>query len=72
MHAPFSANPLHIADTAQRMAQKAEGTESRVFQKVAVVSLGVVAAASAAQVLLGLLRELNRRYDNDRNSDRSR
>lgn len=72
MHTPFSTNPLHIAGTAQKMAQNAEGADSRLFQKVAVISMGVVALASATQVLLGLLRELNRKYDNDKYSGRSR
>lgn len=71
-HAPFSINPFHIADAAQRMAEKAEGADSRVFQKVAMVSMGVVALASTAQVFLSLLRELNRKYDENQKLGRWR
>ena len=71
-HSPFSTNPFHIADAAQRMAEKAEGADSRAFQKVAMVSMGVVALASTAQVFLSLLRELNRKCDDIQRSSRGR
>lgn len=73
MHAPFTPitpNPLHIANEAQKMAEKA-GHDGRVFQKVAMVSMGVMAAASVMQMLMPLLRELNRKYDHD-DRERSR
>lgn len=72
MHVPFSPNPLQVANEAQKMAQNAEGMESRLFQKVAVVSMGVVAVASVMQVLMPLLHQLNRKYDDEKREGRGR
>ena len=59
-------NPLSIAETAQRMADKAGKDDGKIFQKVALISMGVMAFASAAQVLL----ELAKRNDRNRYHDR--
>jgi hypothetical protein len=72
MNAPFPPNPLQVANMAQRMAGNAEGMDSRVFQKVAMVSMGVMAVASVVQVLAPLLRELNRKHDDERSRGRGR
>lgn len=69
LHAP---NPLHIANEAQKMAQKAEGSDGKVFQKVAMISMGVMAAASVVHMLTPLLRELNRKYGNERDRGHDR
>jgi len=54
-------NPLHLANTAQQMARSAPAADAVVFNKVAMVCMGVMAAASVMQVLQPLLRDLNRR-----------
>lgn len=54
-------NPLHLANTAQQMARNAPGHDAAVFNKVALVCMGVMAAASVVQVLQPLIRDLNRR-----------
>jgi hypothetical protein len=54
------SNPLFLAEKAQQMAKGANGRESEVFQKVALISMCTVAVASGMQVLLHLWRELNR------------
>ncbi|HMQ16211.1 MAG TPA: hypothetical protein PKC49_09580 [Phycisphaerae bacterium] len=54
-------NPLHLANTAQQMARSAPASDAVVFNKVAMVCMGVMAAASVMQVLQPLLRDLNRR-----------
>jgi hypothetical protein len=72
VHTPFSTNPLHIANEAQKMAQRAEGADGRIFQKVAMVSMGVVALASVAQVFVSLLRELNRKLGKETHAGRGR
>lgn len=54
-------NPLHLANTAQQMARSAPASDAVVFNKVAMVCMGVMAAASVAQVFQSLLRDLNRR-----------
>jgi hypothetical protein len=53
---PHQPNPLTLAETAQRMAAKAEEGDAKIFQKVALVSMSVMALSSAAQVVLELLR----------------
>lgn len=53
-------NPLHLANTAQQMARAAPRDDAVVFNKVAMVCMGVMAAASVMQVLQPLLRDLNR------------
>lgn len=52
-------NPLHLANTAQQMARNAPSGDALVFNKVAMISMGVMAAASVIQLLQPLLRELN-------------
>lgn len=54
-------DPLHIANAAQQMARTAPGNDAVVFGRVAMVCMGVMAAASVAQVFQSLLRDLNRR-----------
>ena len=61
MNSPFNHNPLFLAKEAQQMAQKAKGSDCEVFQKVALVSMCVMAAAGASQILLQLWKEINRR-----------
>lgn len=56
-------NPLHLANTAQQMARMAPKDDAVVFNKVAMVCMGVMAAASVIQVLQPLLRDLNRQHD---------
>jgi hypothetical protein len=55
-------NPLHLANTAQSMARSAPGGDAAVFNKVAMVCMGVTALASAVQVLQPLLREHDRKH----------
>lgn len=55
-------NPLHIANTAQSMARTAAGADAVVFNKVAMVCMGVMAASSVVQALQPLLRERNERH----------
>lgn len=56
-------NPLHLANTAQHMARNAPKDDAVVFNKVAMVCMGVMAAASVMQMLQPLLREINRKHD---------
>jgi hypothetical protein len=58
-------NPLHLANTAQQMARSAPASDAVVFNKVAMVCMGVMAAASVMQVLQPLLRDLNRKHAAD-------
>lgn len=58
-------NPLHLANTAQQMARNAPAADAVVFNKVAMVCMGVMAAASVAQVFQPLLRDLNRKHEGD-------
>lgn len=51
--------PFHVASTAQQMARFAPAADAVVFNKVAMVCMGVMAAASVMQVLQPLLRQLN-------------
>lgn len=53
-------NPLHLANTAQQMARTAPASDAVVFNRMAMVCMGVMAAASVAQVFQSLLRDLNR------------
>jgi hypothetical protein len=55
-------NPLHLANAAQQMARSAPLTDAAVFNKVAMVSMGVMAAASVIQMVQPLLRDLNRKH----------
>ena len=54
-------NPLHLANTAQQMARNAPASDAVVFNRMAMVCMGVMAAASVAQVFQSLLRDLNRK-----------
>jgi len=54
-------NPFYIAQQAQQLAKNAKGDDCAVFQKLALVSMGVMAVAGASQVLLSLWKELNRK-----------
>jgi hypothetical protein len=72
MNASFQQNPMHVANMAQRMAKNAEGSNSLVFERVAMVSMGAVAAASVMQILAPLLRDLNRKYDEKGRGQRAR
>lgn len=65
MNAP---NPLHLANTAQQMARNAPTNDAVVFNKVAMICMGVMAAASVVQVLQPLLRDINRRHDHQRHA----
>jgi hypothetical protein len=64
------ANPLHVANMAQNMARNAEGQDSVAFQKVALICMGVMAAASVVSVFQPLLRDLNRRHEPERSRSR--
>lgn len=55
-------NPLHLASTAQQMARSAPAADAVVFNKVAMICMGVMAAASVLQVVQPLLRDLNRKH----------
>jgi len=65
MNAP---NPLHLANTAQQLARNAPKDDAVVFNKVAMICMGVMAAASVAQVLQPLLRDLTRKHDRENRS----
>jgi hypothetical protein len=61
-------NPLHLANTAQQMARSAPLNDAVVFNKVAMVCMGVMAAASVVQVLQPLLRDLNHKHSREANA----
>lgn len=61
-------NPLHLANTAQQMARQAPKDDAVVFNKVAMVCMGVMAAASVVQVLRPLLRDLTHQHDGESRS----
>jgi hypothetical protein len=56
-------NPLHLANTAQQMARNAPKDDAVIFNKVAMICMGVMATASVLQVLQPLIRDLTRRRD---------
>ncbi|MFN7742713.1 MAG: hypothetical protein ACK5Q8_04620 [Phycisphaerales bacterium] len=58
-------NPLHLANTAQQMARSAPAGDAAVFNKVAMICMGVMAAASVVQMLQPLLRELNHKHSRE-------
>lgn len=62
-------NPLH---TAQSMARSAPGSDAVVFNKVAMVCMGVMAAASVVQMLQPLLSKLNQKHSDRTPDDRGR
>lgn len=57
-------NPLHLANTAQHMARIAPKDDAVVFNKVALVCMGVMAAVSVLQLVQPLLRDINRKHAN--------
>lgn len=59
-------NPLYVANSAQQMARNAPKHDAAVFNRVAMVCMGVMAAASVAEILRPILRDLNRRHDRER------
>lgn len=61
----YTPSPLHLASTAQQMASAAPNAVAVVFNKVAMLCMGVMAVASAVQVMQPLIRDLNRRHDRD-------
>ncbi len=66
-------NPLHLANSAQQMARNAPACDAAIFNKVAMVSMGVMAAAAVVQMLQPLLRDLNGKHDKHPfNADRGR
>lgn len=60
-----SPNPLHLANTAQQLARNAPKDDAVVFNKVAMVCMGVMAAAAVVQAVQPLLRDLNRQHDRE-------
>lgn len=58
-------SPLQLANTAQQMARSAPKNDAVVFNKVAMICMGVMAAASVLQVLRPLLRELSCKEDQE-------
>ncbi|MDX2119005.1 MAG: hypothetical protein SFY96_12560 [Planctomycetota bacterium] len=54
--------PMHVAATAQQMARIAPPENAAAFNKVAMVCMGVMAAASALQIVQPLLRQLNQKH----------
>lgn len=58
-------SPLDLARTAQQMARAAPADNAVVFNKVALVCMGVMAAASVVQVLQPLFRDLVSRKNDD-------
>ncbi len=65
-------NPLHLANTAQQMARSAPSGDALVFNKIAMISMGVMAAASVIQLLQPLLRDLNRHHSEKNKRGRGR
>lgn len=55
-------SPFQIANTAQQMARQAPHSDALVFNKVAMVCMGVMAAASVMQMLQPFLRDLNGKH----------
>lgn len=55
--------PFHVASTAQQMARFAPASDAVAFNKIAMVCMGVMAAASVSQVLHTLLRDLNKCHE---------
>lgn len=61
-------SPLHLANSAQQMARIAPKADAVVFNKVAMVCMGVMAAAAVVQMLQPLLRDLNRKHARESNN----
>jgi len=62
-------NPLLLASTAQQMARNAPQGDAAVFNKVAMISMGVMAAASVVHILHPILRDLNRKHAKQTSTD---
>lgn len=62
-------DPLTIAKESMAMSRE---TGSQVFQTVALVSMVAMALASLTSAGHVLLRDLNRKYDAEKSSGRSR
>jgi hypothetical protein len=62
----ISHDPLSVARQAQNMARNAHA-DAPMFQRVALVSMIVIATAGATQMMLQIIRELRRE-----NHERSR
>lgn len=68
-------NPLHLANTAQNMARSAPKDDAVVFNKVALICMGTMAAASVVQMLQPVWRSLirgKRHCDDEKDGGRSR
>ncbi len=65
-------NPMYLANSAQQMARFAPRDDAVVFHKVAMVCMGVMAAAAVMQVMQPLLRELKHRDDHGHGNGRGR
>ncbi len=66
-------NPLHLANTAQNMARNAPQNDAVVFNKVAMICMGTMAAASVIQMLQPLFRSFGKgKHDRDGNKGRGR
>ncbi len=72
MTGAFSPNPLQLAKEVQQMAGKADAADCKVFQKVALVSVCVMAAATASQVLFQIWKQLNHKESHGRHQGRGR
>ena len=59
-------SPLDLARTAQSMARTASADNALVFNKVAMVCMGVMAAASVLQVLQPMFRVLTQKNRSER------
>ncbi len=60
-----------MANTAQQMARNAPKDDAVVFNKVALISMGVMAASSVLQLFQPIIRDLVRKRDR-RDEDRDR
>lgn len=65
-------NPLHLANTAQQMARSAPAADAVVFNKVAMISMGVMAAASVIQLLQPMIRDLYAKHNDSDHHGRHR
>src|SRR5262245_32325636 len=64
-------NPLHLANTAQNMARNAPKDDAMVFNKVAMICMGVMAGSSILQTIQPLLKSFAKR-ESDRDSRHGR
>ena len=63
-------NPFFVARDAQNMARHASERDAAVFNKVAILCMGVMAAASAASILQPLVRALKAKDEKRTRDDR--